>query len=138
MKSTTFFIAIILFAISYAILVASPVMAQTPSQGANITNPAQGFFIDLTGPGSNNPPCQENSFSCIIEILINIFLGIVGVISVGFLIFGGFQYVTSSGSEEQSKAAKQTIFNAVIGLVVVILAYTIVVVVINALTGQGI
>lgn len=67
---------------------------------------------------------------------INLLLGIVGLIAVAFIIFGGFRYVTAGGNEDAAESAKTTIKNAVIGLVVVILSAVIVNVVMSALRGN--
>lgn len=67
---------------------------------------------------------------------INIFLGIIGIIAVAFLIIGGFRYITSAGDSEVAESAKNTILNAVIGLVIVILSYIIVTVIVNAFWGR--
>ena len=53
-------------------------------------------------------------------------------ISVGFVTYGGFQYITSSGSADAVKKAKDTIRNAIIGLVIAILAGAI----FNFINGQ--
>jgi glucose uptake protein GlcU len=62
-------------------------------------------------------------------------LSVAGVIALIFIVLGGYRYVTSAGNEEQAEHAKHTITNAVIGLVVIILAYAILKVVENAITG---
>lgn len=49
-----------------------------------------------------------------------------GIICVAFLIYGGYQYLTSSGNEERIKAGQKTLTNAVIGLVIVLAAAVIV------------
>lgn len=51
---------------------------------------------------------------------------IAAMVAVGFVIYGGIQYVTSQGAPDQTKKAQQTIINALIGLVVAILAASIV------------
>ena len=51
---------------------------------------------------------------------------IAALVAVGFVIYGGIQYVTSQGSPDQTKQAQQTIINALIGLVLAILASSIV------------
>jgi hypothetical protein len=56
----------------------------------------------------------------------NAILALVGIVAVLFLIIGGFRYVTASGNPEQIEGAKKTIMYAVVGLIVVILAYAIV------------
>lgn len=69
--------------------------------------------------------------------LILLVLGIAGLIAVAFLVFAGFRYITSAGNEDQAEAAKKTIINAIIGIVVIILSYSIVTVVINELVRRG-
>lgn len=48
------------------------------------------------------------------------------LVAVGFIIYGGFQYLTSQGSPDDTKRAQQTIINALIGLVVALMAVGIV------------
>lgn len=43
-------------------------------------------------------------------------------IAFGYLIYGGFKYITSQGSPEGTKNAKDTIINAVVGLVIALMA----------------
>lgn len=66
--------------------------------------------------------------------VITILLVLSGVIAVLFVVIGGFQYVTSGGNEESAKKGKKTLTNAVIGIVVVVLAYAIINVAVNTLT----
>ena len=58
--------------------------------------------------------------------VVNIFLYFVGAVAVIVVIWGGFQYITSSGDSQKATTAKNTIMYAVIGLVVAIFAYAIV------------
>ena len=53
-------------------------------------------------------------------------LGFSAAVAILFLIIGGLQYVTASGNEKRAEAAKSTILYAVIGLVVILLAYVVV------------
>ena len=57
-----------------------------------------------------------------------------GAIAVIALIIGGYWYVTSAGNEEQAEKGRKAIANALIGLVVIILSFTIITVVTNFLT----
>lgn len=58
--------------------------------------------------------------------IIEILLRVSGMVAVGFIIYGGFRYLTSQGEPEAYKMAQKTIINALIGLVIAILAVTIV------------
>jgi hypothetical protein len=58
--------------------------------------------------------------------IINFLLAIAATVAVLFLIIGGFQYITSAGSPETIEKAKNTILYSVIGLLLCILAFSIV------------
>lgn len=87
-------------------------------------------LADLPTPGCG----QLNGVRCgdiggpndLIIKAINILLGVAALVAVLFLVIGGFRYITSAGNDEQAKAGRKTIINALIGLVVIILAYVIV------------
>ena len=54
--------------------------------------------------------------------IISLLMRVGGLVAVGFIIWGGIQYTTSQGSPEGAKNAKSTILNAVIGLVITLIA----------------
>ena len=58
--------------------------------------------------------------------IVNILLFLAGAVAVIVIIIGGIRYVMSSGDAGQVQSAKNTILYAVIGLIVVIMAYAIV------------
>lgn len=62
----------------------------------------------------------------LLKKIVNILLFVIGAVSVIMIVIGGIKYTTSAGDASQTKSAKDTIFYAVIGLVVAILAYAIV------------
>lgn len=61
-----------------------------------------------------------------INSVINLFSLVVGAASVIMIIYGGFKYITSGGSDDATKSAKNTILYALVGLIIVLLAQTIV------------
>lgn len=56
----------------------------------------------------------------------NYFLGFVIIACVFMILWGAFQYTTSGGDEKKTESAKKTIYYAVIGLIVALLAVGIV------------
>jgi len=56
----------------------------------------------------------------------NYFLGAVIITCVFMILWGAFNYTTSGGDEKKVETAKKTIYYAVIGLVVALLAMAIV------------
>jgi hypothetical protein len=95
-------------------------------------------FAQLTPPTKPGglPGSSSDRISTVLTGYLTLFLGIVGLIAVGFLIYGGFRYITSAGNDEAAEGAKKTIQNSIIGLVIIILSYVIVTVIINAI-GRG-
>lgn len=57
--------------------------------------------------------------------LINWVITVAGIVSAVFLVYGGIQYVTSSGDPNKLKRAKDTILYSLIGLAIVALAISI-------------
>ena len=57
--------------------------------------------------------------------------GVSRVVAVLFIMLGGFWYLTSAGNEESAEKGQKTLTNAIIGLVVIILAATIVRIIAN-------
>ena len=72
----------------------------------------------------------------VVSAIINVALWVIGVLAVGFIIYGGIKYSMSAGDASKVKSAKDTIMYAVVGLIVAILAYAIVNFVIGAFTGD--
>jgi len=71
-----------------------------------------------------------------IKTIVNVMLFILGAIAVIMIIIGGIRYATSNGDASNTKAAKDTILYAVIGLVVAILSYAIVNFIVNDAFGK--
>lgn len=72
---------------------------------------------------SDNPESLWGIGFAIIEILLRV----GGIVAFCFIIYGGFLFVTSQGEPEGIKKARTTVFNAIIGVVISILASTIVI-----------
>jgi len=61
----------------------------------------------------------------IIGWILTVVLSFLGVIFLVLMVYGGYNWMTARGNEEQVKKAQEAITAAVIGLVIVILAYAI-------------
>ena len=62
----------------------------------------------------------------IVLVIVDILLRIAGMVAVGFIIWGGVQFITAQGDPGATKKARQTIINAVIGLVVALISVGVV------------
>lgn len=82
---------------------------------------------------SEQSSSAEGTINTITLNLVEIILFASGSIAVLILVIGGVRYIASFGNQEAMDEAKKTIKFAIIGLVVIILAYAIVTNVINIL-----
>ena len=99
-----------------------------------LVSSAIGFTVP-TAPGTDPVPGQT-TITGIILYVIQILLAVAALVAVIFLIAGGFKYITAGGNEETAESGKKTITNAIIGIVVIILAFVIIRVIANALLTQ--
>ena len=110
----------------------APVVAHADNTSANPQEAVcygAGNLKIAPDPGTGNCPDGTQATTGVNNILtdaINVFSVIVGVISVIMIIVGGFHYITSGGSQEKVKKAKDTLVYAIIGLIIVALAQVIV------------
>ncbi len=93
--------------------------------GEDITKTCTQWQIDQ---GVCNP-----GFRALALQLLNWFLLFLGLIATAFLIFGGFQYVTSAGNDQNIEKAKKVIIYAAVGILVVLVSAVLV----NALIGSA-
>lgn len=68
----------------------------------------------------------------IIANLIRMAMGFVGIILVLMILSSGTSFLFSGGDKEKINGAKKTLFNAVIGLAIILSAYSIVAFVMGA------
>ena len=61
----------------------------------------------------------------ILSQILPIVLGLAGFITVIMIVISGIQFITSSGNPEAAAAAKNRLVYAIIGFVVIILAFAI-------------
>ncbi|HEY5138592.1 MAG TPA: hypothetical protein VIJ25_04655 [Methylococcales bacterium] len=62
----------------------------------------------------------------VITIIVNVLSMVIGIIAVIMIMIGGFKYVISGGDANSVASAKNTVLYAVVGLIVVVLAQTVV------------
>lgn len=81
------------------------------------------------------PPCASGDqtkaadLNCLLEVGVNVvklILGLSGSVVLIYFLYGGFLWLTSAGSADQVKKGKSVVVNAVIGLVIIFGAYTLI------------
>ena len=107
---------------------------------ADAPTPACSKFLSQFGLSNGTNVISSSSLpiyctaSSLITQVINYLLVMAGSIAILFIMIGGFWYVTSAGNEEQAEKGRKVLINSIIGLVVVILAATIVRIISSTLT----
>lgn len=110
--------------------------------GLSIISAAQPVYaVDIIKDACNEAgatsaaTCQTNQSASepknVVEVIISTILYALGIVAVIMIIVGGFRYVLSAGDSAAVTAAKNTIFYAVIGLVIALLSIAIVQFVLN-------
>lgn len=111
-------------------MLSSPVVSAGPCVERLLTFPT--WYRGLTessgsGCSIKSPGTDLSGFIWKIVLnIIDIALQLVAYIAVGFVIYGGFQYIISGDSSDGMGKAKTTILNALIGLVIAIFSVAIV------------
>lgn len=80
----------------------------------------------------SNVPLEER-----IGDIIGIFLSFLGVIFLILMLVAGFNWMTAGGDEEKISKARDTIREAIIGLVIVVAAYAVSIFIIESIWGTG-
>ncbi len=57
--------------------------------------------------------------------VINLLLGVIGVVAVLIIIYGGFTWMTAAGNEEKITKARKLLAGAVIGLFIILASYAL-------------
>lgn len=57
--------------------------------------------------------------------IINVFLGLLGIIFIIMIVWAGFKWMTSGGNEDQIKEAQAQILRATIGLLIILSSWSI-------------
>lgn len=73
----------------------------------------------------------------VLNIVINVVLGVIGFIAVVMIILGGISFTTSQGDTAKTTKARNTILYGVVGLVIALLAFAIVNFVLNSVFGSN-
>jgi tellurite resistance protein TehA-like permease len=82
--------------------------------------------VEATGGTCSNADTNSKRVTSLVSTLINVLSWIVGVAAFIVVILGGLFYVLSAGDPQKATKARQAIIYALVGLVIVALAQTII------------
>ncbi len=112
-------------------------IAQFCYAGTTTTTPSTTTGSDKYGLGDvKSSGLVTKDATEVVGSIIQTIIGIVGVILVVVLIYGGVLYMTSGGSEEKTKTAKKAITYGIVGITIIALAFAVTRFVLDALIKQ--
>ncbi len=82
-------------------------------------------FGEVNLAAQNIAMAGETDIALVIVNIIRWIMGIVGLICVIMIIYGGVTYATAAGVEERIETGKKILLWAIVGLVIAILAFTL-------------
>jgi len=68
-----------------------------------------------------------------IAMLLNQAMGLLGIIAVVVILYGGFVWMLSGGDDEKVKKAKDTMVSGIIGIVIVLTSFSLANFIINSI-----
>ena len=68
---------------------------------------------------------EDTGLISIIAQLVNIFMGLLGMIAVILMLYGGFTWMTAQGDADKVKKAQQIIFTATVGIIVIFASWAL-------------
>jgi len=105
------FIVFFTFALSFL----TPVNAYNPDAEGDLLGLEYGQYTGLS----------DTDVRFTVARIINVALGLLGIIMVVLMVYAGFLWMTAAGNEEKAGTARKIIFSAIIGLIIILSAYAI-------------
>ena len=118
-----------------------PALAVTPPPVNNVTaDDSVADLCEFTNTCSvDDAATGTNGVIAVILNIVQLAIYVVGAIALIFLVYGGFLFIVDpGGSGDGAEKGKKIIFNALIGLVIVVLSTAIVQIVTNVAEGINI
>ena len=75
--------------------------------------------------GTTDSVAKLSALECVFASILNIVIRLGGILAFIFLIIGGFNWLTSGGDPKKLQQAKNTITYAILGIILLIVAWLI-------------
>ncbi len=101
------------------------VLMLTPMLAVNAVNLDSAGLLKKAQKSSGYAEANETSLSENIGKVLSIALSLIGTIFTVLIVYSGFKWMTAQGDSSKIDVAKNTLISSVIGLVIVLAAYSI-------------
>ena len=99
--------------------------------------PASAALVNCGTSFSKNQNCGIGDLIDGVFTIVNFLLGSATLVAIAFILFGGLRMILARGDAGAVGKAKSTMTEAIIGLIIIIIAYLIITSVTAYLTGQS-
>ena len=103
-----------------------PLMAAQPTLAVSCPSGSARVWANTLSECSIPESESGNTLIPTLQVIINVVLGVLGLVAVIMIIIGGFSFMTSQGDASKVTKARNTILYGVIGLIIAMLAFAIV------------
>ncbi|PIZ95790.1 MAG: hypothetical protein COX80_03600 [Candidatus Magasanikbacteria bacterium CG_4_10_14_0_2_um_filter_33_14] len=110
---------VFLFAFAVLVPASAPTLAAPSS-----TCDQEGDLLGLGCVGSNTGLSDKDPRIIIVQI-INVILGLLGIVVTVLIVYAGFLWMTAGGEESKVEKARKIIVAAIIGLAIILSAFAI-------------
>ncbi|HPV70552.1 MAG TPA: pilin [Candidatus Magasanikbacteria bacterium] len=121
-RKLKYLLLVLFFSLQFSILGINIVQAQAQTD-------LRGSIGVQLGNSVSNSQLSTSDPRVVATSIIKVVLGILGVVFLALLFFAGFLWMTSGGDSKKVEKAQQLIKNSIIGLVIILAAYSIVLIV---------
>ncbi len=109
--------------LTYGAILALPFAGPLVAHAISVTDISTELqTVGDSGYGTSGGP---QSLTTTIGTIISTILGLLGIIFLVLAVYAGFLWMTSQGSEDKVKKAKQILSSSIIGLIITLAAYAI-------------
>lgn len=104
-------------------------------RGGQVLGQGIALFVPLVTSAQIRNPIGCDDIAACIGNVTTYALGLVGVLALAGIVYGGFLYITAAGNQDRIEQGKNAVFYSVIGIIVVGLAFAIIKFIFGALGG---
>jgi hypothetical protein len=92
--------------------------------------------VNTVQPGTQQSnECKLSDLLYGVIFIVNFLIGSATWLAIGFIVYGGVRMILARGNPAAIDEGKRTIYNSIIGLVIIFMAYIIVTYILTVLTG---
>lgn len=124
--------------LSSSVFADPPKSATDNASAGSSSSSGSGGSTGICPPGSKNPGAtniaacnidpshKDDDLISDVNKIINVVIGVLGVVAVAVVIYGGFLFLTAQGDPGKIKKGKDSITWGVIGLIIALLSWSII------------